>query len=209
MSSASAASSLSNVLPSDPNNNNSNRSERSDGTSGADGDNSSPAVVELEGWRAELQRLASDSSSWREWNVSNVYDNMEQELSDEVIMRVKDKLDQKKAVSLSDLKVELAQHEQMLEQIRAEDETLTNVAADLTSLDQLEDELINLVTDLTKSRDKVVQQAAFLRQLDGMTQGTETLTLAETSVERADQLLRGLKLAENLAKRSGEEKKGL
>lgn len=192
--SSAAASSHSNASHADTNNN----TDLTDNSS-----LSSHATSDLDGWRAELQRLASESSTWREWNVSNLYDG-EVDIPAEVMIRVKDKI--QKRVSLSDLRDELAQHESMLEQVRAEDETLTHVTADIVSLDQLSDQVSSLVSDLTAGRDHVTQQESFLRQLDSMSRDTQALTLDQHSVQKADQLLQGLKLADDLGKKQKKKK---
>lgn len=193
--SSAAASSRSNASHASDTNNNTDLTDNSSLTS--------PAVSELDGWRAELQRLASESSTWREWNVSNLYD-AEVDIPAEVMIRVKDKI--QKRVSLSDLRDELAQHESLLEQVRAEDETLTHVTADIVSLDQLSDQVTSLVSDLTAGRDRVAQQESFLRQLDSMSRDTQALTLDQHSVQKADQLLQGLKLADDLGKNQKKKK---
>lgn len=161
----------------------------------------SPAVVELDDWRMTLERLASDSSTWHQWNESNLYD--QQVTGEEVVRRS----EFRKQVSLDDLKTGLAQHEEQLQRAEAEDEELTqnimsSMSADNMSLDELSDELTNLVSDLRP------HHPSMSHHVDSLSGDTERLSLEDKYPGVGQEERRtGLHLRKTVRNESTDEKR--
>lgn len=152
---------------------------------------SSPAIEELEDWRATLHRLCSDSSTWHEWNTSSVYAGIPDDVAGRIDVRAR-------PVSIQELEQELLDYEHMLDQARSEAEEVAQSAADLTSLDQLCADISDLVTELKPKQESLRQEVAFLTQVDALSQDAEALKVSGDSVKRVDELMRGLKLSKEI-----------
>lgn len=145
---------------------------------------SSPAVEELDDWRLTLQHLAADSNAWHQWNESVVY---EVHMPEGSVRRGR----YGKQVSLDDLKIELAQHEEQLQQAEAEDEeVMQQQSVDTMTLDQLSDEISILVSDLP-SNDQEEEED----DVDRVSRETERLTLDDDMGRKVEEALRELHLS--------------
>lgn len=154
---------------------------------------SSPAVDELDDWRLTLQRLSSDSSAWQD---SDLYHQRE----NDVVLRRAEFHNNKDQVSLEELKSDLLQHEQVLVHAEAEDQQLVNKTADVMSLDEIQDELSTLVSDLTEDQEQKEQQ------VDDVTKQTKRLTITKSLMANAvQQMLTELKPEDRIVTDAGGE----
>ena len=156
----------------------------------------------------DLYRLAKESTSWGEWNVSELY-----ETGYDIPADLLSQLDLRKEVSVQALEEELRLHEKQLDEMRRQSRGEDAAVADadsslnpeLLSLEELSTCLDDLVSDLTAKRDRLVQQVDLMRQMDNMTRDTEALCLDDATVETINQMALALSLSQQITGQEEED----
>ena len=140
-----------------------------------------PEAQELERWNFELQRLASDSSTWQEWNVSDAYSARkdgegEEAGAEEAVVRRRREL----PATLEHLNKRLTQHEIQLADLEAQEDQLLRSVSAPVQLEDLTAQLQDLSDYLALDGKRMTRhQQAILGELENLTVETEALVLMD------------------------------